>query len=101
MMMTTAPGHEQAVRIAQTLLDERLAACVQMSDIRAMYRWQGAVASDNEVLLLVKTREDLVDSASERILQMHSYETPEITVVPIVGGSKDYLEWIDIETNQE
>lgn len=89
---------EEADRIADALVDRRLAACVQRLPIRSTYRWDGAVQHDDEVLLLVKTRAEHVDAVAAAVREHHSYDVPAITAVPIVRGSADYLAWIDAET---
>ena len=93
--MTTAPNAEEASRLAAKLVEERLAACVQLVAIRSMYIWQGQVCDDQEHLLLIKTRADRLERLEATIQIHHSYEVPEITVVPLLSGSAAYLGWID------
>ena len=82
--------------IAAALVEARLAACVQVvGPVRSTYRWEGRVESAEEWLCLAKTTAGLVDRAVDEIGRRHSYDTPEITVTPIVGGSVRYLGWID------
>lgn len=95
---TTTETKEQAQKIAQYLVETKLAACVQItSPITSIYRWKGKVETANEWLCLIKTREELFEQVEAAIKKMHSYETPEIIAVPIVKGSKEYLTWIDDE----
>jgi periplasmic divalent cation tolerance protein len=90
---------EHASDIARRLVDERLAACVQVGGpITSTYRWHDAVETATEVLLVAKTREDHLPELTERVRALHPYEVPEITAVPIVGGLGDYLDWIRTET---
>jgi periplasmic divalent cation tolerance protein len=95
---TTTETIEQAEEIARHLVEIKLAACVQITGpIISIYRWKGKVEDAKEWLCLIKTREDLFDKVETAIKKLHSYETPEIIAVPIVKGSKKYLDWIDHE----
>jgi periplasmic divalent cation tolerance protein len=97
---TTTETKEQAQTIAQYLVDTKLAACVQISGpITSTYRWKGKVENSQEWLCLIKTRNDLFIKVEAAIKKMHPYETPEIIAVPIVKGSKEYLNWIDENLN--
>jgi periplasmic divalent cation tolerance protein len=90
---------ENASRIAETLVDERLAACVQVGGpVTSRYRWQGRVETAQEFLLTVKTRQDAVPELTERVRALHPYDLPEITALPITGGLAGYLDWIRSET---
>lgn len=83
------------MRLAETLVGERLAACVNMPPpVTSMYRWQGEVEKAEEILLIIKTTSERFDALRDRILQLHSYETPEIIAIPIVAGSEPYLQWL-------
>ncbi|PKN68705.1 MAG: hypothetical protein CVU54_13825 [Deltaproteobacteria bacterium HGW-Deltaproteobacteria-12] len=96
---TTTGSREQAMIIAQHLVGKKLAACVQILEpITSIYRWKGKVETAQEWLCLIKTQADLFDKAEAAIKKMHSYEIPEIIAVPIVKGSKEYLQWIHEET---
>lgn len=97
-IQVTCGSGEEAERIADVLIDRRLAACVQQVPIRSTYRWEGEVQHDEEILLLVKTRADRFDVVASAVAALHSYDVPAITAVPIVAGSSDYLAWIDAET---
>jgi periplasmic divalent cation tolerance protein len=100
MLMTTAPTREEAAKIAKLLIEEKLAACVQLLPIESFYVWQGKTHNEAEVLLLVKTRKILFDTAITRIKTVHSYAVPEIVAVPFTAGLGDYLSWIDeVTTN--
>ncbi len=88
----------EAERIADALVDRRLAACVQQLPIRSTYRWEGEVEHDEEILLLVKTRAERFDEIAATVADLHSYDVPALTAVAIVTGSDDYLAWIDDET---
>jgi periplasmic divalent cation tolerance protein len=93
---TTTETKEQAQKIAQYLVETRLAACVQITGpITSIYRWKGKVENTKEWLCLVKTQDDLFNKVEAAIKSQHFYETPEIIAVPIVKGSKEYLIWLD------
>jgi periplasmic divalent cation tolerance protein len=92
---TTAPDLETAERIARRLVEDRLAACVQIvQGIRSVYRWQGRVQEEPEVLLLVKTAETQLPRIENLLHQIHPYELPELVSVPISSGSAAYLRWL-------
>jgi periplasmic divalent cation tolerance protein len=90
----TCGSPEEADLIAHQLVERRLAACVQRFAIASVYEWDGAIQDDQEVLLLVKTRTDHFDAIAELVTQLHSYELPAITMVPLTG-TRAYLDWID------
>jgi periplasmic divalent cation tolerance protein len=91
----TAPNREEASRIAETLVGSRLAACVQiLPEIQSVYRWQGAIARENEVLLLAKTTNDQFNDLVSSVTSIHSYETPEIIALPITAAAETYLKWL-------
>lgn len=97
-VLTAAGSREEADAIAAALLDARLAACVQIvGPMQSRYRWQGRIESAQEWLCLVKTTASRSADAMAEIARVHSYDTPEITVTPIVGGAASYLAWIDAE----
>ena len=99
-IITTVALEEDAASIAEMLLRDRLAACVQEITIRSRYRWKDEIRCEPEVLLLVKTARDRAESAVTAIRKIHPYELPEIIVLPVVGGLADYLAWIDVETRE-
>ena len=95
---TTTETKEQAQTIAQHLVAEKLVACVQITGpIASIYRWKGKVETASEWLCLIKTRDNLYNKVEAAIKSLHPYETPEIIAVPIVKGSKEYLNWIEDE----
>ena len=91
------PCNGKAIRAL--LIDEKLAACVQLLPIESFYVWQGQSQNEAEVLLLVKTRKLLFETAIARIKTVHSYTIPEIVAVPFTAGLGDYLTWIDEVTD--
>jgi periplasmic divalent cation tolerance protein len=95
----TCGSVDEADRIADALVERRFAACVQQLPIRSTYRWDGAVQHDDEILLLVKTRSDRFDDVAATVRELHSYDVPAVTAVPIARGSADYLAWIHAETS--
>ena len=95
---TTTETKEQAQKIAQNLVEQKLAACVQITGpIESTYRWKEKIETADEWLCLIKTRAILYNKVETAIKKLHSYETPEIIAVTIVKGSKQYLNWIDHE----
>jgi periplasmic divalent cation tolerance protein len=98
MLLTTLPDVEAARRMASLLVDEKLAACVQLSAIESFYRWEGRIANEPETLLLIKTRTALFDDAIARIKAEHPYTVPEIVAMPFSAGYQAYLDWIGAST---
>ena len=98
MLMTTTPSHEDAVRIARLLIDEKLAACVQLLPIQSFYHWKEKTHEDAETLLLIKTAKVLFEPAIARIKAEHPYSVPEIAGWPFSAGHLPYLNWIDAST---
>jgi periplasmic divalent cation tolerance protein len=97
----TAPSEEEGAKIARTLVEERLAGCVNIvPEIRSIYSWQGKIEDEKEVLLIVKTRLKLFNALKSRVLNMHSYSVPEIIALPIVDGSEEYIKWLKDATTQ-
>ena len=95
LILVTTPQRAEAKRIAHALVEERLAACVNLiGGVHSVYRWNDAVETADEVLLLIKTREETVDAVRTRVHQLHSYEVPEFLVLDVSGGSENYLAWI-------
>lgn len=94
----TAGDQDEAMRIGRALVDERLAACVNLlGEITSIYRWEGAVQQDGEVAFIAKTTDDKVPALSQRVAELHSYETPCVVAVPITGGATPFLSWIATE----
>lgn len=93
--LVTAPDAETGARIARTLVEERLAACVNVvPGVRSIYRWEGRVEDDDEVLLVVKTRADRAQALEARVRALHPYDLPEVLLLPTAGGSEPYLAWV-------
>lgn len=99
---TTTETKKDAQKIAQYLVEQKLAACVQITGpIKSIYRWKGKVETASEWLCLIKTRESFFNKIEAAIKKLHPYETPEIIAVPIVKGSREYLNWLDNETKNK
>jgi periplasmic divalent cation tolerance protein len=103
VVFITVPTKEVGEKIANTLLDKKLAACVNLiSPIHSLYIWEGSTNADEEVLLVVKTRTELfTDQLVPAVKAVHPYEVPEIIALPIVMGSSEYLEWIESVTGSQ
>jgi len=98
VLLTTTPSRDEAAKIANLLIDERLGACVQLLPIESFYFWRGMTQNEAEFLLLVKTRTSLFEKAIARIKEIHSYSVPEIVALPFSAGFAGYLNWIDEAT---
>jgi periplasmic divalent cation tolerance protein len=95
IVLCTVPDRETGEQIANALVTEQLAACVNIiPGITSVYRWEGAVQQEREVLLLIKTGQDSQEPLEQRIRELHPYELPEIIAVPIDTGQTDYIKWI-------
>ena len=96
IVFVTCESKEQAEKIAQTVVTEKLAACVNvLAGIRSCYVWEKKLTWSDEALLLIKSTQGRFNQLRDRIKALHSYELPEIVSVAIGDGSKEYLEWID------
>jgi len=94
-----APGDDTAEQIARTLIDERLAACVNVhAPMVSIYRWKGVVEKDNERQLVIKTTRAALPALEKRLRELHPYELPELIVVAASGGSDPYLDWVAQQT---
>lgn len=99
LILTTAPAGNAGEAIARVLVDERLAACVNvLAPMASVYRWQGAVEHETEQQLIIKTTSDRIAAIQARIGELHSYEVPECLVVQVADGGAAYLEWVARET---
>lgn len=96
IVLSTCETKQQAAAIARTLVEERLAACVNIApQIESVYRWQGNVVSSKESLLIIKTSTARYAQLEERLRELHPYELPEVIEVSLAGGLPEYLAWID------
>lgn len=98
----TAPNKDEGERIAESLVSERVAACVNIiGGIESIYRWEGEVTRDSEVLLIIKTTDERYAELERRVIELHSYTTPEIIAFRIERGSEAYLRWLRDSTALE
>ncbi len=95
IVLTTAGSDEQAQVLARELVERRLAACVNIvAHVRSIYRWKGAISEDEERLLVIKTEARLFDEVRTTLRALHSYELPEVLMLPVADGDPDYLNWL-------
>ncbi len=95
IVINTCPDTETARKLARALVEEKLAACVNIIDsVRSIYRWKGEIQDDGEVLLLIKSGIDQFPALCDRLQELHPYELPEIVAVPISMGLPGYLDWL-------
>jgi periplasmic divalent cation tolerance protein len=97
----TTKDKEQARSIGRVLVEEHLAACVNIiNGMESIYFWNNSICEDKEAILIAKTREDLLSDLSQRVKSLHSYECPCIVALPIAGGNQEYLDWIKESTRK-
>lgn len=102
IIFVTTPNEDEARRIAETLVNERLAACVNIiSGVESIYRWQGQIERDREFLLIIKSITGRYTALEQRVKELHSYTTPEVIAFKIERGSPSYLDWIHDSTKSE
>ncbi|MBZ5494300.1 MAG: divalent-cation tolerance protein CutA [Acidobacteriia bacterium] len=95
IILTTAGSQEEAAKIANTLVERSLAACVNVVPrIESVYRWQGKVETAQEWLLLIKTQAALYECVRDAVKELHSYDLPECVMLEVTAGSQEYLDWI-------
>ncbi|NSW85029.1 MAG: divalent-cation tolerance protein CutA [Syntrophobacteraceae bacterium] len=100
IVLVTAGKEEESLAIARAVVEEKLAACVNIIPrIRSIYRWKGEVCDDHEFFLVMKTRSDLFPSLQSRVRELHSYEVPEIVAFPVEQGLSEYLSWVSESTS--
>jgi periplasmic divalent cation tolerance protein len=98
VVLSTCDSEEQAALLARHLVEQRLAACVNiLPHVRSIYRWNEKVEDSGEWMLVIKSRRDLFVALRAEIEKMHSYEVPEMIALPVVDGSEAYLRWLDHE----
>lgn len=96
VILSTCASEEEAERLARLLVDARLAACVTVVPrLRSFYRWEGAIESAEECLLLIKSSRECFESLRCRLEEAHSYQVPEVLALPVIEGASNYLNWLD------
>jgi periplasmic divalent cation tolerance protein len=99
LIYVTAPGRDEALSLARTLVEERLIACANVLDgMTSVYWWEGCVQQDPEAVMICKTRSDLAEAVIARVKDLHSYACPCVVAMPIAAGNPAFLAWIDAET---
>jgi periplasmic divalent cation tolerance protein len=99
VVLITAPDADTGASLARTLVEERLAACVNLvPGIRSIYRWKGVIEEGDEVLMVVKTQAARCEALAARVNELHPYDVPEVLELPIGGGSQAYLDWVRAES---
>lgn len=100
LLYVTCANSDEAKTIARALVQDRLVACANiLGSMTSVYRWEGAVAEEEEVAMLLKTRRDMTVHVAERIKTMHSYDLPCVVALPIQGGNPDFLAWLHREVD--
>jgi periplasmic divalent cation tolerance protein len=95
VVLVTCGSEEEATKIANSLVEERLAACVNMiSPVRSIYRWEGKIWDEREWMLIIKTQRQRFEELEGKVKSFHSYSVPEIIALPIVEGASSYLNWL-------
>ncbi len=99
VIFIAAGSEEESKKIAHALIKEKLAACVNIiPQVQSLFLWKKNTCIEEEVLLIVKSKMTLFDEIIDRVKQLHSYEVPEIIALPVIGGSDDYLQWVQEST---
>jgi periplasmic divalent cation tolerance protein len=102
VVFITTANTEDASRLAEMLVSQRLAACVQiLPDVQSVYRWRGKIEREQEVLVIAKTIRSSFEKLEREVRAIHSYETPEIVALPLTAGSAPYLEWLGSNVNSD
>lgn len=100
VVLVTAPTRDAGLALARAVVEERLAACVNLiAGVHSVFRWEGEVDEAEEFLLVLKTRRDRVDTLRDRVVSLHPYEVPEFVVLPVTGGLDAYLGWVRTEAS--
>jgi periplasmic divalent cation tolerance protein len=96
LVLVTCGSEEEALKIAHSLVEERLAPCVNfISPVRSIYRWEGKIWDEKEWILIIKTQKERFGELERKVKSLHSYSVPEIIGLPIVEGASSYLEWLE------
>jgi periplasmic divalent cation tolerance protein len=101
VVLCSVPNDQVGEQIARALLEEHLAACVNiLPGVRSLYRWQGAIQDDRELMLVIKTRSDRYERLEQRVRELHPYEVCEVVALEVTEGSRPYLDWVLGETRE-
>jgi len=96
VVIISTPNKEEAAKIVHSLLNERLIACANIvGPVSSVFWWQGKIDEENEFLVLMKSHKNIFERISERVMEIHSYDVPEIIALPIIEGSQSYLDWLE------
>ncbi|HYA87360.1 MAG TPA: divalent-cation tolerance protein CutA [Nitrospirota bacterium] len=99
IVLITTASRDEATRIGTALVNEHIAACVNiLPQIRSLFFWEGKTQDESEALIIVKSRLSLLDRIIARVKELHSYTLPEVIAIPIIGGSPEYLHWLKDST---
>jgi periplasmic divalent cation tolerance protein len=102
VVMTTVASNDEAVTLVRALLDRQLVACgTMLPGARSLYRWEGKLGDEQEVVILLKTRRERVEAVEAAFVELHPYKVPELLALPVVSGMARYLDWIESETAEE
>jgi len=102
LVLSTFPDQPKAIEVANAIVTERLAACANLIPaVRSLYRWEGELCDDAEVLVLLKTSADRFDDLRARIVELHPYDCPEVIALPVCAGHLPYLEWVNESTRKD
>lgn len=96
VILITVPNEELAVKIANKLLEQKLAACINIiPQMRSLYTWENKICDDTELLMIIKTKPSAFENLKNEVKTLHSYDVPEIIMLPVENGLREYLQWID------
>ncbi|MCK5235446.1 MAG: divalent-cation tolerance protein CutA [Deltaproteobacteria bacterium] len=102
VVFVTAASEEEAAKLGHAVVEDGLSACCNIvPSIRSIYKWEGKVFDENEVLCIMKTRKELFGALKKRVIELHSYDVPEVISLKIKDGSEDYLRWISEVTKEK
>ena len=100
VILITAGSVEEGEKIANALVESRLAACANIiPSVKSIFFWEGKTCQESEVLLVVKSRRQLLEKIIDKVKQVHSYKVPEIIALPVIDGSREYLKWVEESTS--
>jgi periplasmic divalent cation tolerance protein len=96
LILVTVSSENEGERIGETLVKEGLAACTNLvPGVKSIFKWKGEMCKEDEVLMLIKSKESLFEELKNRVIDLHSYDVPEVIAIPIIFGSADYLRWME------